>query len=72
MHMVICLSEIPSLIYFVSVAYALENGASFILLQFLVGMYRVWYSVTVLFLLLAQKFIKKTSHSSGLRSWGFK
>lgn len=71
-HMVICLSEIPTLIYFVSVADALENGASFILLQFLVGMYRVWHSVTVLFLLLAQKFIKKTSHSSGLRSWGFK
>lgn len=70
-HMVICLSEIPTLIYFVSVADALENGASFILLQFLVGMYRVWHSVTVLFLLLAQKFIKKTSHSSGLHSWGF-
>lgn len=65
------LSEILSLVYFVPAADAFQNDTSFSLLQFLVGMHGVWDSVALLFLLLAQRFSRKTSHSSGLRSWGF-
>lgn len=56
------------LIYFVSVADAFQNDTKFHLLQFLVGMHGVWDSVTLLFLLLTQRFGRKTSHSSGLCS----
>lgn len=71
MHVVSCLSGILSLIYFISVADVFQNNTSFNLMQFLVGMHSVWDSVTLLFLLLAQRFIRKTLHSSRLHSWGF-
>lgn len=66
------LSEVLPLIYFVSIAGALQNDTNFNLLQFLEGMHSVWGPVTLLFLLIAERFIGKTSHSSGLCSWGFK
>lgn len=70
--MVSHLSEILSLPSFVYASDAFQNYTDFNLLWFLVGMCSIWDSVALLFLLLSQRCVRKTSPSSGLCSWGFK
>lgn len=66
------LLEMLPLIYFGSIAGKFQTDTGSHLLQFVVGMLTFWNSVTLLFLLLTKRCIRKTLHSSGLHSWWFK
>lgn len=63
------LLEILPLIYFGSIADKFQTDTGSHLLQFVVGMLTFWNSVTLLFLLLTKRCIRKTLHSSGVYSW---